>query len=194
VVDVAPGVLREQIDAALQQVGIASNLQVDGLNQRLNARKSRALEAGLGSLKAITDVDSWDWEKTNSAANRLVVVVIRVAVEIQCTRAASVESIQDRTVGNIKGIIHAGRADRKPSARLDADGYIWQNAMVNSKWTVRQFVDPLRLEAFDENITGTEEFSGPQRHVIIEKLRDLGIYKVHVGAATAGVDFESAVE
>ena len=120
VVDVAPGVLREQIDAALQQVGIATNLQVDGLNQGLNPRKSRSLEARLGSLKAIADLDSRDWEKTDSAANRLVVVVIRVAVEIQCTRSASVESIQDRTVGNIKGVIHAGRGSetlRAPGRR-----------------------------------------------------------------------------
>ena len=66
--------------------------------------------------------------------------------------------------------------------------------MVDSKWTVRQFVDPLRLEAFDENITGTEEFSGAQSNVIIEKIRDLGIHKVHIGAATAGLDFQPAVE
>ena len=66
--------------------------------------------------------------------------------------------------------------------------------MVNSKWTVRQFVDPLWLEAFDENVTGTEEFSDAQGYVIIEKIRDLGIYKIHIGAGTAGVDFESAVE
>jgi hypothetical protein len=47
----------------------------------------------------------------------------------------------------------------------------------------------MKPTALDENITGTEEFPGPQSHVIIEKIRDLGIYKVHVGAATAGVDF-----
>src|SRR5262249_20073336 len=140
------------------------------------------------------DFNSWDWEKTNSAANGLVVVVIRVTVEIQRPRPANIESVQDRTVGNIKGVVHAGRADRKSSACLGADRYIWQNAMINGKWTVRQFVDPLRLETFDENITGAEEFSDAQSHVIIEKIRDLGIYQVHVGAAAAGVDFESAVE
>jgi len=32
--------------------------------------------------------------------------------------------------------------------------------MVNGKWTIRQFVDPLWLEAFNENVAGTEEFAG----------------------------------
>ena len=31
-IDLAPGVLGKQIDAAFQQIGIASNFEIDGLN------------------------------------------------------------------------------------------------------------------------------------------------------------------
>src|SRR4029077_10128699 len=116
------------------------------------------------------------------------------AIKIQRSRAASIEGVENRAVGNIKSVIRAGRADREASTHLRPDRYIWQETMVNSKWTVRQFVDPLRLEAFDENITRTEEFSGAQGYIIIEKIRDLGIYKIHIGAATARLDLQSTVE
>src|SRR5258708_26998225 len=174
----APCVLREQIDAALQQVGIASNLQVNGLNQRLNVMKSRSLEARLRGFKTITDFDSRNRQKTNSAADCLIVVVIRVAVEIERARRASIEGIEHRTVGNIESIVRAGRADRKSSTHLRADRYIRQEAMVNTKGAVRQFVDPLRLEAFDENITRTEKFSDSHCYIIVQEIRELGVDKV----------------
>src|ERR1700730_4208489 len=66
--------------------------------------------------------------------------------------------------------------------------------MVNTKRAVRQFVDPLRLEAFDKDVTGTEEFSDAESYVIVKKIRDLGIHKVHIGAAATWFDFEPAVE
>ena len=66
--------------------------------------------------------------------------------------------------------------------------------MVDTNRSVRQFVDPLRLEAFDKNVTWTEEFSCAEGYVIVKKIRDLGIHKVHIGAATTGLDLEPAVE
>ena len=39
--------------------------------------------------------------------------------------------------------------------------------MVDTDGAIRQFVDPLRLEAFDKNVTGTKEFSDAQGNVII---------------------------
>jgi hypothetical protein len=52
----------------------------------------------------------------------------------------------------------------------------------------------LRLEAFDKNITGTEEFSDAQCHIIVEEIRELGVHKVYIGAAAAGLDLQPAVE
>ena len=66
--------------------------------------------------------------------------------------------------------------------------------MVNRKRPVRQFVDPLRLEAFDEDVTGTKEFSDAEGYVIVEKIRDLGIHKVHISAAPTGLDLQPAFE
>src|SRR5262249_57317864 len=90
--------------------------------------------------------------------------------------------------------ISAGRTNREASTHLCADRYIWKEAMVNTKGAVRQFVNPLRLEALDENITRTEEFSRAQGYIIIAKIRELGIYKVHIGAATTRLDLQPAVE
>ena len=66
--------------------------------------------------------------------------------------------------------------------------------MVNTDRAIGQFVDPLRLEAFNKNITRAKKFSNTQGYVIIEKIRDLGIHEIHIGAATAGLDLEPAVE
>src|SRR6266513_4587089 len=66
--------------------------------------------------------------------------------------------------------------------------------MVNTDRAIGQSVDPLRLEPFDKNITRTKKFSDTQGYVIIEQIRDLGIHKVHIGAATARLDLESPVE
>ena len=152
------------------------------------------MEAWFGSLKTITYLDSRNGEETNSPAKCLIVVVIRVAVEIERARGACVGGKQERAVGDIESVIRACRADRKSSANLRAYRYIWQDVMVDTNRSVRQFVDLLRLEAFDENITRTEEFSGAEGDVIVKKIRDLGVYKVHVGAATTGLDLQPAVE
>ena len=66
--------------------------------------------------------------------------------------------------------------------------------MIYTKGPIRQFVDPLRLKAFHENIARTEEFSYAQDYIIIEKIRNLGIYKIHICAAAAGLDLQSAIE
>src|SRR6266513_1663234 len=193
-IDLAPGVLGKQIDAAFQQIGIASDLEINGLNPRTQISKGCSLEAWPRSFKAITKFDSGEGEKTDSAPNCLIVIIVRVAVEIQSARIARIECIKGRTVGDVESVIRACRADGKSSANLRAYRYIWQDTMVNTNWSVGQFVDPLRLEPFDENITWTEEFSGAQGYVIIEEIRDLGIHEVHIGAATAGLDLEPAVE
>ena len=153
-----------------------------------------SLEARLCCFKAITDFDSRNGEKTNSAANRLVVVVIGVAAEIERARGARIEAIEGRPVGNIKGVVRTGRTDRKSPTHFGADRYIWQDAMVNSKRTVGQFVDPLRLESFDENITRTEEFSGAQGYVIVKQIGELRVHEIHIGAAATGLDLEPALE
>src|ERR1700746_3453071 len=156
--------------------------------------KSRSLEARLRGFEAIADFDSRDRQKTNSAADCLVIVVICVAIEIERARRASIEGVEDGTVGNIESIVRPGRADGKPAPHLGADGYVWENAMVNSYRAVGQFVNPLRLEAFDENIAGTEEFSDTNYHVVVEEIRQLGVHKINIGAAAAGLDLQPAVE
>ena len=66
--------------------------------------------------------------------------------------------------------------------------------MVNSKRAVGQFIDPLRLEALDENITRTEEFSDAQGYVVVEQICELRVHEIHVGPASTGFDLEPALE
>ena len=152
------------------------------------------METWLGSLKAITGLDARNGEKTNSATDCLVVIVIRITVEIQRTGAASIKCVEDWSVRNIESIIRAGRTDWKSSPHLGAHGYFWQDAMVNTYRAVRQFVNPLRLEALHENVTGTEEFSDAQRHIIVEEIRDLGVHQVYIRATATRLDLEPAVK
>src|SRR2546421_3541018 len=102
-------------------MGSAADLQINRLNQRAKVRKRSSLKARPRCFKAITDFDSRDWQKTNPTPNRLVVVVIRVAVKIKCARGTRIKGIKDRPVGNIEGVIRASRADGKSSAHLGAD-------------------------------------------------------------------------
>ena len=47
---------------------------------------------------------------------------------------------------------------------------------------------------FDENIARTEEFPDTQSHIVVEKIRQLGVDKVHIGAAATGLDLQATVE
>src|SRR5947209_568012 len=114
----APCVLREQIGAAFQQIGIASDLQINRLKQRANVREGGPLKARSRCFKPVTDLDSWDGEKSNSTTDCLVVVVIRIAVEIERACGTSIEGTEGRAIRHIKSVIHPGRADWKSSARL----------------------------------------------------------------------------
>src|SRR5712691_11111169 len=92
-----------------------------------------SLEPWPRRFKAVADFDSRDGEKTNSAANRLVVVVIAKGVEFKLAGIAGIEAIETRTVGNIKGVVRAGRTDGNSSAHFEADRYIWQDAVVDGE-------------------------------------------------------------
>src|SRR6266852_3631659 len=102
-IDFAPGVLRVQIDATFQQIGIPSNIQINRLQERTDVGEGSALSARLRGFKAVTNFNSWDGQEADSAAESLVVIVITEG-EFERAGTGGIEGVKARPVGNIKGV------------------------------------------------------------------------------------------
>src|SRR6266446_4134625 len=153
-----------------------------------------SLEAWPRRFKAVTDLDSRDGEKTNPAANRLVVVVIGER-EFERAGPAGIEGVKARPVRNIKGVIRARRTDGNSAAHLEADRSYRQNAaVVNSQGVVGQFVDPGWLEAFGKNIARGEKFSSAQGDVVVEQVGELRVLELDMSVAAIALDVQMALE
>jgi hypothetical protein len=110
------------------------------------------LRPGLRSFKTVTNFYSRQRKKTDSATNRLVVVIIAEVIELERPGPGGVKRVKLWTVGDIEGVVGAHRAKRNSSTHLKAEGSLWQDPIVDSERSIWQLVDPKRLEAFYKHI------------------------------------------